>query len=110
MRRPRNIRRAKTPGVIVSPGSISAGGHARLAIVGFPTNSTIKVSITGQPDFTVTTANGAYSWDMFFPLNSKSGSLAIHAADTKGTQHRRWDADGPRVHGQSRAGAEGAGR
>jgi uncharacterized protein (TIGR03437 family) len=74
----------KTPGLIVSPGSVSAGSQARLAIVGFPANSTIKVSITGQPDFTVTTASGAYSWDMFFPLNSKSGSLTIQAADTKG--------------------------
>lgn len=74
---------AKVPGLIVSPGSVSAGSQARLAIVGFPTNSTIRVSITGQPDFTVTTANGAYSWDMFFPLTSKSGSLAIHAADSK---------------------------
>jgi uncharacterized protein (TIGR03437 family) len=73
----------KVPGLIVSPGSVSAGSQARLAIVGFPTNSTIKVSITGQSDFTVTTANGAYNWDMFFPLNSKSGSLAIHAADSK---------------------------
>ncbi|MCU1232245.1 MAG: Ig domain protein group 2 domain protein, partial [Candidatus Solibacter sp.] len=64
----------KTPGLIISPGAVSAGSHARLAIVGFPANSTVKVSITGQPDFTVTTANGSYSWDMFFALNAKSAS------------------------------------
>jgi uncharacterized protein (TIGR03437 family) len=75
----------KTPGMIVSPATLSAGSRARLALVGFPANSTIKVSITGQPDFTVTTANGSYSWDMFFPLTAKSGSLAIHAADVKGS-------------------------
>ena len=72
-------------GLIVSPATVSAGSRARLAIVGFPANSTIRVSITGQPDFTVTTANGAYSWDMFFPLTTKSGVMAIHAVDTKGT-------------------------
>jgi uncharacterized protein (TIGR03437 family) len=76
---------AKSPGVIVSPGTLTAGGRARLAIVGFPNNSTIRVSVTGQPDFLVTTATGAYSWDMFFPLSAASATVAIHAADSKGT-------------------------
>ena len=76
---------AKTPGLIVSPAALSAGSRARLAIVGFPNNSTIRVSVAGQPDFTVTTANGAYTWDMFIPLSAKSGAMAVHAADTKGT-------------------------
>jgi uncharacterized protein (TIGR03437 family) len=74
----------KTPGVIVAPSSIAAGSRARLAIVGFPNNSTIRVSISGSPDFLVTSANGAYSWEMSIPLTSKSGIVAIHAADTKG--------------------------
>ncbi len=52
--------------------------------MGFPGNSTIRVSISGQPDFIVNTATGAYSWDMFFPLTSKSGTVAIHAADSTG--------------------------
>ena len=70
----------KSPGVIVSPGSLTAGGRAQLAVVGFPNNSTIRVSVTGQPDFLVTTATGAYGWDMFFPLSSASATIAIHAA------------------------------
>ena len=74
---------AKTPGLIVSPASLAAGSRARFAIVGFPNNSTIRVSIAGQPDFTVTTANGAYTWDMFIPLSAKSGAMAVHAVDTK---------------------------
>jgi len=73
------------PGVAITPTSIAAGGRAHLAIVGFPNNSTIRVSVSGQPDFLVTTANGAYSWDMFIPLASKSGILTVHAADTGGT-------------------------
>ena len=64
---------------------MTAGSRARFAIVGFPNNSTIRVSVAGQPDFTVTTANGAYTWDMFIPLSAKSGAMAVHAADTKGT-------------------------
>ncbi len=76
---------AKIPGVIVSPGTVPAGSRARLAIVGFPNNATIRVSLTGQPDFTVAAANGAYAWDMFVPLSAKSGIIAVHAADANGT-------------------------
>ncbi len=74
----------RVPAVIASPASVSAGGRARLAVVGFPNNSTLRVSLTGSPDFTVTPANGAYSWDMAIPLTAKSGSIAIHAVDGKG--------------------------
>ena len=74
---------AKVPGIIVSPPSVSAGSKARVAIVGFNNNSTLAVSITGQPNFTVTTANGAFSWDMFVPLTAASATLSIHVADTK---------------------------
>jgi uncharacterized protein (TIGR03437 family) len=73
------------PGVVITPTSIAAGGRAHLSIVGFPNNSTIRVSVSGEPDFLVTTANGAYSWDMFIPLASKSGTVSVHAADTGGT-------------------------
>jgi uncharacterized protein (TIGR03437 family) len=74
----------KIPGVVVSPASMAAGGRAHLAITGFPNNSTIRVSVSGLPDFLVATANGAYSWDMFIPLSSKSGTVSVHAADTQG--------------------------
>jgi len=70
------------PGVSITPSSIAAGGRAHLAIVGFPNNSTMRVSVTGEPDFLASTANGAYSWDMFIPLASKSGTVSVHAADT----------------------------
>ena len=75
----------KIPAVIVAPASISAGAHALLAISGFPNGSPIRVSMTGQPDFVVTAANGAYSWDYFVPLTASSGSLTIQAADTRST-------------------------
>jgi uncharacterized protein (TIGR03437 family) len=74
---------AKVPGIIVSPSIVTAGAKARLAIVGFNNNTTLKVLVTGQPDFTVTTVNGAFAWDMFFPLTATSATIAIHAADTK---------------------------
>ena len=72
------------PGVVAAPAAISAGGTALLAILGFANNSTIRVSVTGQPDFLVSTATGAYSWQMFIPLAASSGTVNIHAAATGG--------------------------
>jgi uncharacterized protein (TIGR03437 family) len=73
----------KTPGVIVSPASLTAGSRARLAVFGFPNGAALRVSITGQPDFTVATTNGAYSWEMFVPLATRSASLRVTAIDPK---------------------------
>ena len=73
---------AKTPGV-VAPASVAAGERVRLALTGFGNNSTLRVSVTGQSDFVVTSANGSFAWEMFIPLTEKSGTLRIHAADTK---------------------------
>jgi uncharacterized protein (TIGR03437 family) len=73
----------KTPGVIVSPVTLTAGSRARLAVVGFPNGAALRVSITGQPDFTVTTTNGAYSWEMFFPLATRSASLRVTALEPR---------------------------
>lgn len=75
---------AKVPGVVAAPSTIVAGGRARLAVTGFPSNSTIRVSVAGQPDFQVTAGNGAYAWDIAIPLAAKSGAVAIHAVDTRG--------------------------
>src|SRR5215831_7527553 len=74
---------AKTPAVTASPSNLMAGGRTRLAIIGFAAGATLKVSVTGQPDFTVTTSNGAYNWDLFFPLTTRSGSISIQASDTR---------------------------
>ena len=75
----------KVPGVVAAPATISAGGTALLAIVGFANNSTIRVSVTGQPAFLVNTANGSYSWQQFIPLATASGTVSIQAADTNST-------------------------
>jgi uncharacterized protein (TIGR03437 family) len=73
----------KTPGVVISPTTVAAGGRVRLALVGFPNASSLKVSITGQQDFTVATTNGSYAWDMFFPLTTRSAVLTITALEPK---------------------------
>ena len=74
----------RKPAVIVAPSAISAGARARLAISGFANGDSVKVSITGQPDFTVMVANGAYAWDYFVPLSAPSGTLTITASSAGG--------------------------
>ena len=72
----------KVPAVVAAPAAVSAGGHVIFAITGFPNNHTVRVSQTGQPDFLVTTATGAYTWDAYVPVNSPSATITIAAADT----------------------------
>lgn len=72
----------RVPAVIVSPANVTAGGSAMVAVLGFANNSTLRVSTTGQPDFLVTTPNGAYSWTIYVPLSAGSQTVAIHASDT----------------------------
>lgn len=75
----------KTPAVVVAPAAVTAGGQARVAVSGFAANSAITVSITGQPNFTVSTANGAYSWDFSVPLSAASGTINIQASGSGGS-------------------------
>jgi uncharacterized protein (TIGR03437 family) len=74
----------KTPALIVSPSTALAGSQVQFAIVGFPNNSTITVSVTGQPNFTITTPNGAYTWNAFVPLTAATATTTIQATDAKG--------------------------
>ncbi len=75
----------KAPAVTVAPTIISAGATARLAVSGFANGASIRISVTGQPPFTVIAANGAYTWQMFIPLATASGTLTVSAADAGGT-------------------------
>jgi uncharacterized protein (TIGR03437 family) len=73
----------RRPQISATPASaVVAGSRVRLSVTGFADGSTLRVSITGQPDFVVTTANGSYTWDTFVPLATPSQTYLIHAVDT----------------------------
>jgi uncharacterized protein (TIGR03437 family) len=67
---------------VVAPQSVLAGSRLHLAITGFQAGASVIVTATGQPNFTVTVANGSYAWDVYVPLTAKAAAVAIHAADT----------------------------
>lgn len=71
----------RTPLVTATPATVLAGGRVRLAVGGFDPSSTLKVSITSQPDFVVGTDNGAYTWESIVPASARSGVVSIHAVD-----------------------------
>ena len=71
----------RSPSVSATPASVVAGSRLHLAVAGFDDGATLRVSVSGQPDFVVTAPNGSYTWDTYVPLGAASRSVAIHAVD-----------------------------
>ncbi len=74
--------RDRKPGISAAPGTVAAGTRVRTTVAGFANGSTLRVSISGQPDFIVKTQTGSYFWDSFVPANAATGAVTIHAVDT----------------------------
>ncbi len=71
----------RQPVVSATPASVLAGTPVHLAIGGFDNGATVRVSIAGQPDFTVAVANGSYTWDSYIAIATKSGPVTVRAVD-----------------------------
>ncbi len=71
----------RRPQVTATPSTVVAGGRVRLAAGGFEAGTTLRVSISGQPDFLVPTETGAYAWEVYVPSSAPSASVAVRAAD-----------------------------
>ena len=71
----------RTPAITTNPTSALAGSRLHLSVTGFANGATIRVSVTGQPDFTVTTPGGSYDWDILIDSSAKSSTVAISAVD-----------------------------
>ena len=71
----------RTPAIIANPASALAGSRLHLSINGFPDGATLRVSVAGQPDFTVKTLNGAYDYDFFTDSAARTSIIAVHAVD-----------------------------
>jgi uncharacterized protein (TIGR03437 family) len=72
----------RVPSISATPSTVIAGAPVHLILGGFANNATVKVSVTGRPDFTVTVPSGSYAWDA--PAPTQTGAVTIHAADTTG--------------------------
>jgi uncharacterized protein with LGFP repeats len=76
--------RPRQPVVTVTPDYVVAGGRVRVAAGGFPAGSTLRISVTGQPDFLVAAETGAYAWEIAVPPDARSASVTVLATDARG--------------------------
>lgn len=77
----------RKPQVVATPAAVTAGGRVRIAIGGFPPNSSLRVSFTGTQApaaFNVTTESGAYTWQMPVSAAAPSAAIAIRVQQTGG--------------------------
>lgn len=75
----------RRPAVTALPATVVAGSRLRLLVSGFPPGSTLRVSVTGRPDFTVSAPNGVYTWESYIPLDAPPGTVTVRAVDTGGS-------------------------
>jgi uncharacterized protein (TIGR03437 family) len=71
--------------ISATPATVPAGGRVRIAAGGFPVGATLRISISGQPDFTVKADSGAFAWDALVPTDAPSGLVTLRAAQVDGT-------------------------
>ena len=71
----------RQPLVSATPGNVRAGSSVHLVIGGFSNGGTVRVSQTGQADFTVATAGGTYAWDAYVPAGAAPGTVTVKAVD-----------------------------
>ena len=69
----------RRPTVLSTPATVVAGNKVRLSAGGFEPGSQLRISVTGQPDFVVTTTSGSYAWDAFVPATARSGAVTVRA-------------------------------
>jgi len=71
----------RQPVISATPGTVLSGTRVHLVIGGFQNGATVRVSQTGQPDFLVTIASGAYVWDALVPTSAQNSLVTIKATD-----------------------------
>jgi uncharacterized protein (TIGR03437 family) len=73
----------RLPSVSATPGTVIAGSRVRLALGGFGENRRIRVRTTGEPDFFVQPANGAYAWELLVGANANPGTVTVSVEDSE---------------------------
>ncbi|MCX6622513.1 MAG: hypothetical protein NTY38_15890 [Acidobacteria bacterium] len=74
--------RDRQPAVNITPSTVVAGNRVRVAVGGFANNATLRVTVSGQADFTVATETGAYAWDFPVAATARSSTITVSATDT----------------------------
>ena len=78
------IEKNRTPQISANPSNVAAGSRVRIAAGGFPASSTLRISVSGRPDFTVATPSGAYAWEMLVPISTPGSLITLRAVEVNG--------------------------
>jgi uncharacterized protein (TIGR03437 family) len=69
----------RVPVVTATPSTVLSGSFVHLTVGGFNNNTSVQVSISGQPGFQATLSNGSYVWDVHVPASASSGTVVVRA-------------------------------
>ncbi len=72
----------RRPVLTAFPESVLAGSRVRLTFAGFQPGASVRISVTGQPDFRVTAPDGVYTWESYVPPTASNAVVNVRAADT----------------------------
>ncbi|MBI4892388.1 MAG: hypothetical protein HY821_17320 [Acidobacteria bacterium] len=75
---------ARTPAITATPNPVTAGGRVRLAAGGFPSGSQLHITVTGQPSFDVSAAQGAFAWESAVASSAASSTVVVRAVAASG--------------------------
>ena len=76
--------RPRRPAVSATPATVPAGSRLRLAFSGFTPGTLVRVSVSGEPDFFVTSDSGAHTWEVWVPPDAPSRTVALRATTDSG--------------------------
>lgn len=69
----------RQPLVAATPSVVTPGNRVRIVAGGFAPGATLRVSVSGQPDFEVRAETGAYAWEQYVAPGTPSGKVTIRA-------------------------------
>jgi len=72
----------RTPSLSLMPLSVAPGGQVHVSATGFAPGANLAFTVTGQSNFSVVAAAGAFAWEVVVPLTAKPATVAISVSDT----------------------------
>ncbi len=69
----------RIPALTTSPSMVAPGERVHVSATGFPPNTPLAFSITGQPGFSVSSTSGSFQWDIVVPASAKPATVLIQA-------------------------------
>lgn len=76
--------RNRTPSITATPNPVTAGGRVRLAAGGFPAGAQLRISVTGQADFSVAAPRGSFAWETAVPVSAATSTVQVRAVAASG--------------------------